>query len=236
MYADDLTLAKSLVDLDRLSRSEVPFSWVWAFKPHLPFCAPEPFWDLHDPDAIGLATNRHAPRNAPADAMHSYGELRAYDDIPIDVHQDVPDSMQLLLRHGYQACVSHVDDLFGQLIAKLQDCGLADNTIVVVWGDHGWQLGEHNLWAKHCNFQTSLKVPLLIRMPGQTVGRRVSTMTELTDLYPTLCAMVGVPLPGHLQGTDLRPRMNDAVNTSGRVTFFKVSWRRNNHDRSLQLH
>lgn len=222
VYADDLTTTKSLADLDRLAQSELPFFLgVGFFKPHLPFCAPGHFWDLHDSDAIGLASNRHAPTNAPADAMHSYGELRAYDDIPIDVQQDVPDSMQLLLRHGYHACVSHIDDLFGQLMAKLQDCGLADNTIVVVWGDHGWQLGEHNLWAKHCNFQTSLKVPLLIRMPGQTVGRRVSTMTELTDLYPTLCALVGVDLPGHLQGSDLRPRLNDAGTTSGRVTFSK---------------
>ena len=222
VYADDLTLAKSLADLDRLAQNGLPFFLgVGFFKPHLPFCAPGPFWDLHDPDSIGLASNRHAPRNAPADAMHSYGELRAYDDIPDDVQQDVPDSMQLLLRHGYQACVSHVDDLFGQLLAKLQDCGLADNTIVVVWGDHGWQLGEHNLWAKHCNFQTSLKVPLLIRLPGQAGGHRVSTMTELTDLYPTLCATVGVDLPAHLQGTDLRPRMNDAGNARGRVTFSK---------------
>ena len=222
VYADDLTLAKSLADLERLAQSKSPFFFgVGFFKPHLPFCAPGHFWDLHHPDSIGLASNRHAPYNAPEDAMHSYGELRAYEDIPNDVLQDVPDSMQLLLRHGYQACVSHVDHLFGQLLAKLQDCGLADNTVVVVWGDHGWQLGEHNLWAKHCNFQTSLKVPLLIRLPGQTEGHRVSTMTELTDLYPTLCAIVGVDLPTHLQGTDLRLQAHDAGTASSQATFTK---------------
>lgn len=222
VYADDLTLAKTLDDLERLAKMEQPFFLgVGFFKPHLPFCAPQRFWDLHNPDSIGLAENRYAPLHAPEAAMHSFGELRAYQDIPKDVNQDVPDSMQLVLRHGYQACVSYVDHLFGQLMQKLEETGMADNTLVVVWGDHGWQLGEHSLWAKHCNFQTSLKVPLLLRLPGQKSGQRVAPMVELTDLYPTICAIAGLDAPEHLQGTDLELDMSEFGDASNRVTFSK---------------
>ena len=222
VYADDLILEKSISDLERLSLGKDPFFLgVGFFKPHLPFCAPERFWDLHDPDSIGYATNRYAPKHAPKEAMHSYGELRAYDDIPSESHLDVPDSMQLILRHGYHACVSYVDHLFGQLIQKLEESGLADNTLVVVWGDHGWQLGEHNLWAKHANFQTSLKVPLLIRLPGQEKGLRVSSMVELTDLYPTICALLGIERPPHVQGVDLGIAVDGQSTAQKRPGFSK---------------
>ena len=222
VYGDDLTLEKSLSDLERLSRGDRPFFLgVGFFKPHLPFCAPGQFWDLHNPDSIGLADNRYAPENVPKAAMHSYGELRAYKDIPDDVDMDVPDSTQLVLRHGYFACVSYVDHLLGQLLDKLDELGLEDNTAVVVWGDHGWQLGEHNLWAKHCNFQTSLRVPLLIRLPGQSEGHRVPSMAELTDLYPTMCSIAGLKMPPHVEGTDLSPVMGFNGNAERSATFSK---------------
>ena len=222
VYGDDLTLKKSLEDLDRLSRSDSPFFLgVGFFKPHLPFCAPGQFWDLHNPDSIGLADNRYAPENAPKASMHSYGELRKYKDIPDDVNVDVPDSTQLVLRHGYFACVSYVDHLLGRLFDKLDELGLNDNTAVVVWGDHGWQLGEHNLWAKHCNFQTSLRVPLLIRLPGQSEGHMVSSMAELTDLYPTLCSIAGLQKPAHLEGTDLGPVLGLLGGAGRRSAFSK---------------
>ena len=222
VYGDDLTLEKSLADLERLSRSDSPFFLgVGFFKPHLPFCAPGQFWDLHNPDSIGLADNRYAPENVPKAAMHSYGELRKYKDIPDDVDMDVPDSTQRVLRHGYFACVSYVDHLLGRLLDKLDELGLEDNTAVVVWGDHGWQLGEHNLWAKHCNFQTSLKVPLLLRLPGQAEGQRVSSMAELTDLYPTLCSIAGLQKPAHLEGTDLSPILRLLEDSERRSTFSK---------------
>lgn len=222
IYGDDLTLERSLADLERLSGSDQPFFLgVGFFKPHLPFCAPEEFWNLHDEDSIGLAENRFAPQHAPEQAMHDYGELRAYEDIPDDTELDVPDSMQLVLRHGYMACVSYVDDLFGQLMKKLVDSGLADNTLVVVWGDHGWQLGEHNLWAKHCNFQTSLKVPLMVRLPNQSQGLHVSSMVELTDLYPTICSVIGLAQPPHVQGTDLKLVTSEFETAHERLTFSK---------------
>ena len=222
VYGDELTLEKSLADLERLSRGGQPFFLgVGFFKPHLPFCAPGQFWDLHNPDSIGLAENRYAPKNVPEAALHSYGELRKYKGIPDDVNVGVPDSTQRVLRHGYFACVSYVDHLLGRLLEKLEELGLEENTVVVIWGDHGWQLGEHNLWAKHCNFQTSLRVPLLLRLPGQTEGFRVSSMAELTDLYPTLCSIAGLEKPVHLEGTDLSAVLGLRGDSMRRSTFSK---------------
>ena len=135
--------------------------------------------------------------------MHSFGELRAYLDIPDDGDIAIPDSIQNVVRHGYFACVSYVDHLVGQLISKLDELKVTENTLVVIWGDHGWQLGEHNLWAKHCNFQTSLKVPLLVRYPGQAKSAIISDVVELIDLYPTICAAAGIVSPNHIAGIDL---------------------------------
>ncbi len=221
IYADDEVLKKSLEDLEYLSNTEEPFFLaVGFFKPHLPFCAPAKFWDLYDNEDIGLASNRFAPENIPEEALHSFGELRAYLDIPDDENIAIPDSMQNLLRHGYFACVSYVDHLVGQLIAKLDELQIAENTIVVIWGDHGWQLGEHDLWAKHCNFQTSLKVPLLVRYPGQEKGAIVSDVVELIDLYPTICAATGTVPPNHVAGIDL----SDITGMSGKpMTFMAFS-------------
>ena len=217
IYADDEVLKKSLEDLEKLSNTDEPFFLaVGFFKPHLPFCAPTKFWDLYDAEDIGLASNRFAPDNIPETALHSFGELRAYSDIPDDGDIAIPDSIQNVVRHGYFACVSYVDHLVGQLISKLDELKVAENTLVVIWGDHGWQLGEHNLWAKHCNFQTSLKVPLLVRYPGQAKSAIISDVVELIDLYPTICAAAGIVPPNHIAGIDLA----DITGMSGRPLNF----------------
>ena len=222
VYADDEILERSLNDLENLAKTDDPFFLaVGFFKPHLPFCAPTRFWDLYSAEDIGLANNRFTPENAPEAALHSFGELRAYTDIPNEDSTAVPDSTQNRLRHGYFACVSYVDHLVGQLISKLSELDIAEETIIVLWGDHGWQLGEHNLWAKHCNFQTSLQVPLIIKYPNQTENVRVKQVVELIDLYPTLCEAAGIASPKHIQGVDLKKLTNSSIRTKRFEAFSK---------------
>ena len=172
-------------------------------KPHLPFNAPKKYWDLYNEKDIELASNRFQPENAPDESMHKYGELRKYTNIPSDFNIDIPDLTQKKLIHGYYACVSYIDEEIGKLIKHLKKLDIYENSIIVLWGDHGWQLGEHNLWAKHCNYQTSLKVPLLIKYPKQIKHKKINTVVELLDIYPTLCELSNIEKPKHLQGKSL---------------------------------
>jgi arylsulfatase A-like enzyme len=104
------------------------------------------------------------------------------------------------LIHGYYACVSYTDAQIGKLLNALEELELDNNTIVVLWGDHGWNLGDHMLWCKHCNFESSLHVPLIVKVPGRTSGQRSTNITEFIDVYPSLCELAGLPLPEHLDG------------------------------------
>jgi len=113
------------------------------------------------------------------------------------------------LVHGYYACVSYTDAQIGRVLAELDRLGLRDNTVVILWGDHGWNLGEHGLWCKHCNFETSLHSPLIVRGPGIQAGMKTNALTEYLDIYPSLCELCGLPLPGHLQGRSFVPLLKD---------------------------
>ena len=203
-YADTKMVNKAIEQLDELSKKEQPFFMALGFlKPHLPFNAPKKYWDLYNEKDIELATNRFQPENAPDESMHKYGELRKYTNIPSDFNVDVPDSTQKKLIHGYYACVSYIDAEIGKLIKHLKKLDIYENSIIVLWGDHGWQLGEHNLWAKHCNYQTSLKVPLIIKYSNQKTQQKINSVVELLDIYPTLCDLSKIQKPEHLQGKSL---------------------------------
>ncbi len=154
---------------------------------------------MYDPQTIGLTNNPDRAKNSPEAAYHNFGELRNYDGIP--AFGPLPDSLALKLRHGYYAATSYTDAQIGLLLDALDSLGLAENTIVILWGDHGWNLGEHGLWCKHCNFNTSLQTPLIIRAPGKPSGVKSAALTEYVDIYPTLCELAGLPLPEHLDGS-----------------------------------
>jgi arylsulfatase A-like enzyme len=107
------------------------------------------------------------------------------------------------------AAVSYVDAQIGRLLARLNDLGIADKTIVVLWGDNGYKLGDHGSWCKMTNFETDTHVPLIIKAPG-CMGRR-KQIVEFVDIYPTLCELAAVPVPDCLAGTSLMPLLrNDA--------------------------
>jgi len=186
------------------TNSQPWFFGVGFLKPHLPFVSPKKYWDLYDPAKIPLAPNPFRPKDAPAYAIVNSGELRTYDGVPAGQH--LPDAYARQLKHGYYAAVSYVDAQVGRVLDELDRLGMRENTIVVLWGDHGWKLGEHDAWAKHSNVENDTHAPLIIACPGQrTAGKHSAALVEFVDIYPTLAELAGLPLPGHLEGTSFKP-------------------------------
>ena len=205
--------------LNSLAEQDKPFFLAVGFhKPHLPFTSPKRYWDLYDPDSITLASNPEAPEGAPAIAMHTFGELRAYQGIPKE--GPLSDEQARKLIHGYYACVSFVDAQIGKVLDELQRLGLSDNTLVIVWGDHGWHLGDHGLWCKHTNFESATRVPMLVRVPGaRTAGQQCAALTEFVDIYPSLCELAGLPIPAHVEGTSFAPLIDQPKLPWKRASF-----------------
>jgi iduronate 2-sulfatase len=192
---------------DIKAKNQPFFLAVGFIKPHLPFVSPKKYWDLYDPKTIALAPNPFRPKGAPPYAVQLGGELRAYHGIPAG---QIPDDLARTLKHGYYAAVSYMDAQLGRVLDELDRLGLRDNTIVVLWGDHGWKLGEHDAWCKHSNVELDTRVPLLISAPGvATDGRRTSALVEFVDIYPSLTELAGLPLPKHLEGTSFVALLRD---------------------------
>ena len=195
----------------RLANSDKPFYMgLGYFRPHLPFTAPKKYWDLYDKNSIPLSNNPDIPKNAPIQTMNSMYELRHYDGFGHITHPTESDRMSedtaRILRHGYYASVSYVDALIGDIIGLLKKLNIYENTIIVVWGDHGYKLGDHNSWGKMTNYNIDLKVPVIIRYPNQpNRGAQTRGITELVDLFPTLCDLAEIEIPDYMQGTSLVP-------------------------------
>jgi iduronate 2-sulfatase len=226
-YGDGANARRAKEILAELSRKKEPFFFATGFaKPHLPFVAPKKYWDLYDRDKLPLAGFQEHAEGSPEFAYHHAGELRGYTDIP-DVVSQPPSSRRVGLQeakqreliHGYYAAVSYTDAQIGLLLDALDSLGLADNTIIVLWGDHGWHLGDHDMWCKHSTFEQATRTPLLVSAPGIQPGNTKS-VSEFVDIFPTLCDLAGLPVPGHLHGKSLVPLMK---NPAGKVKEFAVS-------------
>ena len=203
-YFDAEIANKGIADLRKLKNSERSFFLAIGFKkPHLPFNAPKKYWDMYNRDDISLPENYVQPQSTPKKAFHKYGELRQYIGVKKQGH--LSDEYAKSLIHGYYAAVSYVDAQIGKVLEELETLGLAKNTIVVLWGDHGWNLGEHKLWCKHCTFETSLHAPLILKVPGDTKGTNIDAITEFIDIYPSLCELTGIEKPAHLEGESFVP-------------------------------
>jgi len=178
------------------------------YKPHLPFVAPKKYWEMYDPDKIQLANNPFTPKNAPSLGLHSSFELRVRYGIP--KAGDIPDDMARTLIHAYLACASYVDAQIGKVLAELDRLGLRENTVIMLWGDHGWHLGEHGIWGKATNYEIATRVPLIVSAPGMKArGKSSKALVELLDMYPTLCELAGLPVPRHVEGRSFAPLMDD---------------------------
>ncbi len=207
-YFDGMICDKSLNDMRRLAKTGQPFFLAAGFmKPHLPFNAPKKYWDMYRFEDIDPASNPFRPQGAPDAAMHKFGELRRYYGIPED--GPLSEELSRKLIHGYYASVSCSDAQIGRLLDELDSLGIRDNTIVVLWGDHGWQLGEHGLWCKHCNFENALHSPLIVSAPGYGHAVRTNALVEFVDIYPTLCDLAGLETPSHLEGKSLLPLLDN---------------------------
>lgn len=252
-YPDGMIAAHAVELIHQFaSRGDRFFLAAGFYRPHLPWACPGRYWDLYDRDEVDLADNPFFPKDAVAytnlvDFMHygdraiqdTYGDFGAYrdDDFPI-----LPEDKQRECVHGYWASVSFVDAQIGKALDALEATGLADSTAVVLWGDNGFHLGEHKLWAKITNFEESTRVPMIVRAPGvggddartTEPGDGCDALVELLDLYPTVCDLLGEHVPGHVEGRSLRPilenpadEFHDAIvmRCEGSRTIRTKAWR-----------
>lgn len=204
-YRDGLTNIAAIKKLKSVAKEETPFLLFIGYqKPHTPFNAPKRYWDLYDPATLPLAPNPFPPQGAPDFALSDWRYVHSFGGVPDAGPFPEPIARKTL--HAYFACISYIDSLVGDLIAALEETGEADNTIIALWSDHGYQLGDHGMWCKHTNFETSTRIPFILVDPrGHRQGQRASARVELIDMYPTLTDLAGLKLPTDLEGKSLAP-------------------------------
>lgn len=221
MYNDGKIANRAIEELQNFQNSGEPFFLAVGFhKPHLPFNAPAKYWDMYDKNGIRLPANGHLAKDAPDAARFNWGELRAYYGIPDK--GPLPDSLAKNLIHGYYACVSYVDAQVGLVLNALESLGLSENTIIILWGDHGWFLGEHGFWSKHSSFRRAAHAPLIVMAPGQDPGKKSNALVEFVDVYPSLCELAGLSLPFHLQGKSFVPLINKPDQQWKDAVFYRI--------------
>ncbi len=217
-YADGRVAAEAVRRLraaaERRRRDGTPFFLAAGFvRPHLPFCAPKKYWDLHDPATLPLPAFEQLPAGSPPVAHKRGGEIAAYAPVPEDPQAVFPEDLKRRLIHGYYASTSYVDAQIGRVLDALDELGLADDTIIVLWGDHGFHLGDLGIWTKHTNYEQANRIPLLIVALGVTrPGTHTRQLAETVDLFPTLAELAGLPAPTGPQpidGVSLVPVLRD---------------------------
>ena len=211
-YEDGYNTELAIATLkDMLEKGEKPFFLGLGFKkPHLDWLAPKRYWDMYDPEKIPLAAHVNGPENGAEMGLHPSFELRVRSGIP--KQGPIDDELARTLKHAYLACVSYVDAQIGKMIAALEEAGVRENTIILVWSDHGWHLGDMGIWGKATNYEIGTRVPMMIwtpDMPNENRGKTTDALVELVDMYPTLCELTGLDLPKHLEGQSFAPLLED---------------------------
>ena len=214
-YIDGVIAEEAVKALGKLKDGDKPFFLGVGFKkPHLPFCAPKKYWDMYTRDEMPVAQFQGIAENDVEYAYHNSLEVKGYSDIPpfesyIDTQHLDGDTQRRLL-HAYYACISYTDAQVGKVLDAIEKEGLADNTIVILYGDHGYHLGDHGMWNKMTNFEQATRVPLIVSAPGMKGGKKSSSMVEFLDVFPTVCELTGTPAPQQLDGTSLVPVLKNA--------------------------
>ena len=232
IYPDGPSIDEALQQLEQLSADpQKPFLLaVGVLRPHLPFGAParylQPYRDVEFPPTP------HPAKPAGKTTWHGSGEFMKYNRWNRDPNVD--DAFALEVRRHYAACVSYADAQVGRVMNKLDEIGATANTIVILWGDHGWHLGEHAVWGKHTLFEESLRSPLILTYPGMKhAGKATDAIVETLDVFPTLCDLIGLPLPDFVDGVSLRRSLEDptavghvAISYGGRARTIRTDTHR----------
>lgn len=206
-YMDGKLALKVVNDLQKLKNTNKPFFLTMGIaKPHLPFNAPKKYWDLYERKNIKLPKNYTQPKSTPKKTFHNFSELRKYKRIP--KKGDLQEDLAKELIHGYYACVSYIDAQIGIVLDELERLKLEENTIIVLLGDHGWNLGEHKLWCKQVTFEKALRTPLLLKVPKKTKGEKTDAIVEFIDIYPSLMELIGLEIPKTVDGKSFVPTLN----------------------------
>ncbi|MCD2425642.1 sulfatase [Niabella pedocola] len=210
-YPDGLTARLAVQQLSALKKQGKPFLLaVGFFKPHLPFTAPKKYWDLYEEAALPLSASPAIPADVNGKSLHNSNEFNQYKmgiEKP-SLKTPVSDAYARKLRHAYFAAVSYVDAQVGQVLDALVETGLDKNTIVVLWGDHGWHLGDERVWGKHTLSEYSLRSPLIIRVPGMpAAGSSSGRIVQSVDIYPTLLELAKLAPADTLDGKSLYPAL-----------------------------
>jgi arylsulfatase A-like enzyme len=221
--ADGVILRQGIEALEKVSQSGKPFFLAIGFKkPHLPFEAPKPYWDMYNKEEIPMSPYTKRAKGAPNKySYHTSKEPRTYGGVPKKGAFD--EKLQKDMLHGYAACVSYIDDLVGRLVQALKDKDLYEDTIICIWGDHGFHLGDHDLWGKHTNLEQATRSPLIIRAPGYSPQQKTNSPTEFIDVFPTLLNLCGLDAPDTLEGKSLTPILKDPTASvqNGAISNFK---------------
>ena len=218
----DGQICKRAIETMRRIKDKPFFQAVGFRKPHMPWACPKKYWDMYSEDSIKLASNSFLPDDVPDIAPYDYGELREYGDINDD--GSMTDEKRRELIHAYYACVTFIDTQVGKVLAELDRLKLRDNTIIILWGDHGWHLGENAQWGKHTNFEQATHSPMMLSVPGmENTGRSTNALTEFVDIYPTLSELCGLPLPDHLEGTSFTPLLKNPDRPWKTAAFSQVT-------------
>ena len=208
IYPDGISVNEALRQLEQLTSDvQKPFFLaVGILRPHLPFGAPARYFKPYR-DAP-LPPIPHPTKPAAKTTWHRSGEFMKYNRWGRNPNEDAEFALEV--RRHYAACVSYADAQVGRVMRKLAETGAADNTIVILWGDHGWHLGEHSVWGKHTLFEESLRSPLIMSYPGiKRPGQSTNAVVETLDMFPTLCDLAGLPIPDFVDGVSLRPLLED---------------------------
>lgn len=212
-YADGRVASIAIDRLKKAARKpqEKFFMAVGFARPHMPFSAPKKYWDLYDPKQFELAEFQKHPKDAPKISRKRRGEISQYFPIP-ESKDSYDEALQRKLIHGYYASMSYMDAQVGRVLDALDRYGLSDDTIVLLWGDHGFHLGDHGIWTKHTNFEQATRIPLIIAAPGMQRGASSGQLAETVDIYPTLVELAGLPqpqTPQPIDGQSLVPVLKD---------------------------
>nr|WP_319273217.1 sulfatase [uncultured Draconibacterium sp.] len=210
-YVDGYNTDLAIATLKDMVKQDKPFFLALGMnKPHLNWTAPKKYWDMYNPEDISLAANDKEPENAAEMGLHASFELRVRSGIPKS--GDIDPELARTLKHAYLACVSYIDAQIGRMIEALEEAGVRENTIIIVWSDHGWHLGDMGIWGKATNYEIATRVPFMIWTPDmneKTRGEQTDALVELVDMYPTLCELAGLPKPEKLEGQSFVPLLEN---------------------------